>query len=242
MSEQIFYSEGAGNSFFLSFSPSAQFEDLFQKAKDENLNPDGYILSVIKDDGVDFKFYNNDGSRVDFCGNAMRALGLCYQKVSGKSEVLAQTDVGPLYLKILSENKVRAQMPGPQSLDLVSSEFRGVLSGVPHLVFNLDKIGIAYRDKEALRSFCSRVRARDLAGAETYNLTFYKVESEEVLCVTFERGVEDFTLACGSGALSVFFVLGCSKKTLKMPGGRLEVRLSEGKYFMTGPARIIQIF
>jgi len=244
MTDQIFYTEGAGNSFFFTLSDAFGFKELRQKSVDLGVDPDGFIVSKrVSEKVISFEFYNNDGSMVDFCGNALRATGLCYKEISGQTEVTLRTAVGDLKIDVLSKDHVLAQMPLPEVkkdvlIDGLKVPF--IISGVPHLVFDLEKLG--FSDPASIKDYSYKVRAMDLGGAETYNLTYYNKETDPIECVTFERGVEDFTLACGSGALSVFQVLGGENAKLKMPGGLLEIREKKGEIFMLGPAKINAVY
>lgn len=244
MTDQIFYTEGAGNSFFFTLSEAFGFAELRQKSVDLGIDPDGFIVSKrVSSDVISFDFYNKDGSMVDFCGNALRATGLCYKEITGANAVTLKTAVGELRVDVLSKEHVLAQMPLPEvkpSITVEGMEVPFIISGVPHLVFDLDKLG--FTDPDLIKAFSYRVRAMNLGGAETYNLTYYNKNSNPIECVTFERGVEDFTLACGSGALSVFQVLGGDEAKLKMPGGLLEIREKKGEIFMLGPAKINAIY
>jgi len=244
MTDQIFYTEGAGNSFFFTLSNTLGFKDLRQKSVDLGLDPDGYIVSKRVADGViSFDFYNKDASLVDFCGNALRATGLCYKEITGENVVVIKTAVGDLKVDVLSKDHVLAQMPlaeSKESLKIEGLDIPYVLAGVPHLVFDLNKLG--FTDQDSIRAFSNKVRSLRLGGAETYNLTFYNTKKDPAECVTFERGVEDFTLACGSGALSVFQVLGGKDIKLRMPGGLLEIRKKNNEIFMLGPAKINNIY
>lgn len=244
MTDQIFYTEGAGNSFFFTLSDELMFKDLLAYSKEKGVAPDGFIVSKrVTDTLLTFDFYNNDGSSVDFCGNALRAVGICYNKISGIKDFALKTKVGDLRISVKGESLVEAQMPIPEDKGLV--EIKGfdvphILSGVPHLVFDQEKFSLK-ADAE-VRTFCEEVRAMRLGGLETYNLSFYQKGTEPIECVTFERGVEDFTLACGSGALSVAYVVGGSDVSLKMPGGLLRVSQRNNEIFMLGPAKIIKAY
>jgi diaminopimelate epimerase len=244
MTDQIFYTEGAGNSFFFTLSSTIGFQDLRQKSVDLGLDPDGYIVSKRVSEGVlSFDFFNKDGSLVDFCGNALRATGLCYKEITGQSNVTLKTAVGDMKIDVLSKDHVLAQMPLPlpqPSKTVEDMDVPFIMSGVPHLVFDLNVLGVT--DTDSIRQFSLKVRGMDLGGAETYNLTYYNAKTDPIECVTYERGVEDFTEACGSGALSVFQVLGGGDIKLKMPGGLLEIREKKGEIFMLGPAKINAVY
>lgn len=245
MADQIFYTEGAKNTFFLTFSDAFSFKTLKQRALDLGLDPDGYILaSKGSKNDVNFSFYNKDSSLVDFCGNALRATGLCFFDEFGEERVTLKTAVGEMKVEVLGENEVKAQMPAPKDQeDLKVSDLSAkcIVSGVPHLVFDLKEMKLTIEDLDQIRDFCQSVRSMSLGDKrETFNLTFYEVQSSHVNCVTFERGVEDFTKACGSGALSVFRALNEKDSNLKMPGGMLKVFKEKNEYFMEGPASIIK--
>ena len=278
MTDQIFYTEGAKNSFFLTFSKNLGFNDLKLKALDLSLDPDGYVLAPkTSKNEAEFVFYNKNSSLVDFCGNALRATGLCFFDQFGEKKLKLSTAVGEMSVEIVSENVIKAQMPNPNQLGV--EEIEGVkaqyiLSGVPHLVFNLNDLNLNFENKDEIKAFCHRVRSLNLKDKkETFNLTFYKLKEDDtednkeddtekkdgkdselkedgkdkerfVDCVTFERGVEDFTQACGSGALSVYQVfyqaLDKRHSNIKMPGGLLSVYREGGFYYMEGPATIMK--
>ncbi len=245
MIDQIFYTEGAGNKFFFTMSEKLSFLDMVKMANEKGLRPDGFIFSKrVNKTQLTFDFYNNDGSKVDFCGNALRAVGVCYNQISSCRGFYLKTNVGNLKIDVRNKTLVEAQMPVPESKGVVrvdKYEVPCVLSGVLHLVFDESLFGI--KSREEMRGFCGRVRRMDLGEAQAYNLTFYKPSTKDPIhCVTFERGVEDFTLACGSGALSVAQVMGVSGVTLKMPGGLLKVSRRGGEVFMLGSAKIIGIY
>jgi diaminopimelate epimerase len=245
MSDQIFYTEGAKNSFFLTFSTQLGFEDLKAKALDLGLDPDGYILAPkTSENEADFNFYNKDSSLVDFCGNALRATGLCFFDQFGQKSLKLKTAVGPMSVEVLSKEVIKAQMPSPKSYGFLAIEdlkANYILAGVPHLVFSLSEMGLNFEDKAKIKEFCHRVRQMSLGESrETFNLTFYTLEDDLVHCVSFERGVEDFTEACGSGALSAFVALGEKFSNIKMPGGLLNIYKDVETYYMKGPATIIK--
>jgi len=261
MSDQIFYTEGAKNSFFLTFSKSIDFKSLRSKALDLGLDPDGYIVAPKKSQNeADFVFYNKDSSLVDFCGNALRAVGLCFYKQFNEKNLVLNTSVGQMKVEVLSEAQtkaeetaaqIKAQMPVPQNKgvlnlkeDIVKAQY--VLAGVPHLVFNLKDLNMSFLKLSEVKDFCLNVRSLKFKDQrQTFNLSFYEIKDKTVEAVTFERGVEDFTQACGSGALSVYATINkdydeCRYSEFKMPGGCLSIQQEDDMYFMLGPARVIK--
>lgn len=246
MTDQMFYTSGAGNSFLLSFNLNHSFEALRGYALAGGYKPDGYILfEDMNDSYFEWKFLNNDGSEVDFCGNALRAVGVCAKKAYGFDEININTLAGMCEVKMISDNQVKAEMPKPSLRKKVVVDGYGetqlIDAGVPHLVFKTPDLNLDVLKKVALK-----VRGFELEDeAQTLNLSFYMEGSNPVECVTFERGVEDFTLACGSGAMAVAHAHNLDGKNenlkLKMPGGELEVIYEGDKIYMLGSAQIDKV-
>ncbi len=243
MTDQLFYTSAAGNSFLLSFDMNASFEALKGYALAGGYKPDGYILfDDINESYFEWRFLNNDGSEVDFCGNALRAVGVCAKQAFGFDEININTLAGMFEVKALSDNEFKAQMPTPSLRKKIKVEGFGetllVDAGVPHLLLKVGQF-----DQEVLNKSALSIRGLKLEDdAQNYNLTFY-TEGSPVPCVTFERGVEGFTKACGSGALAVAFLKSFEADQkmdvdLKMPGGTLKVNYEGESVFMTGPAQI----
>ena len=104
-----------------------------------------------------------------------------------------------------------------------------VVSGVPHAVLEW----VADFQKEDLKPLAQAMRCNKKFQEEGMNVSYYKIEKDNYLKgITFERGVEDFTLACGTGALSIATAFVRSSKGrhfkevfIDMPGGQLIVDL-----------------
>ena len=121
--------------------------------------------------------------------------------------------------------------------------------GLPHAVVVLDEH--ADMTEEGLRSLGRKLRSsKDFRKGA--NVNFCRVVGkEEVEELTFERGVEDFTLACGTGTGSVVAALAMKglvegKHTkVHVPGGQLIISLERAadgqieKIFLTGPTNIV---
>lgn len=115
--------------------------------------------------------------------------------------------------------------------------------GIPHVVLEIP--GLMIKDKEELRELGKTLRHHEIfpKGA---NVNFYDViDNDNVSVLTYERGVEDFTLACGTGAGSVVAVLTDKKLVsgdhvkVSVPGGELFITVSEDGLFLTGPTAIV---
>ena len=107
------------------------------------------------------------------------------------------------------------------------------------------------QDAVALKEMAREARAHKDLGAAGANVTFFAPEpghEEKIRAVTFERGVEDFTLACGTGAVAAALVWSTQsgKKDIevKMPGGAMTVQFLENdpRPLMTGEAVFVGEF
>ncbi|GIL17224.1 MAG: diaminopimelate epimerase [Oligoflexia bacterium] len=174
-------------------------------------------------------FYNADGSSAEMCGNAARCAMLYYnEKIDKKSRISFETRAGLISVeKIEGTNQVMVQMTKTKFLNpakdvkILGQLVRGALidTGVPHFVIQAEP------DEDIARE----LRKSNEFGPAGANITFIEIAAEsDILAVTFERGVENFTMACGTGAVaaaeSYRFLYPKAKSVLvEMPGGQMEV-------------------
>ena len=199
------------------------------------------LLFVRPEKNFDFAwdFFNSDGSFAEMCGNAARCVTLFYYlKVTQQGELRFLTGAGEISGEVLSADKVRVQMTAiSDSRTMDVSGFHGyyVNTGVPHFV--LEKAPDARLAKQ-LR----QVKDFGPAGA---NITFIQnLRDGFAEAVTFERGVENFTQACGTGAVAAAMYLqekmGQRESIeIQMPGGLLQIEGAKKgqRPFLTGPVR-----
>ncbi len=212
------------------------------------LGADGLVL-IEKSDSQDFKwdFYNSDGSSAEMCGNAARCVGRWIQihhpeKQSSKIETLA----GVIQIEATDKEEFLILMSPiqnasfGQTLKLENGSeviFSFINSGVPHVVIQQNSVA----PSDANRGLAKILRKHPQFGAAGSNVTFYKKSSEsEIEAISFERGVEDFTLACGTGAVAAAFDLYKQTKRgevrVTVPGGKLRVRFLGASPQLIGPA------
>ena len=250
------YMSGAGNDFMvidarglaLDFTVFAQ--DLCKK-----MDCDGF-MAVDSSDIADFKlhFYNADGSRGEMCGNGSRCVAkFAYDHGIAPEHMTIETDAGLLTADRISGSQYRVRLNNPGIVDLHRSGDMAYVElgkpGVPHGVFRFE--GLDWSMRDALRE---RMRAERYADyfPKGANVNYYDfLEADRVRILTFERGVEDFTLACGTGSGSVAAVLWL---TGKLPGGKIAVENPGGtlvfelegtetevtSILMTGPAELVR--
>jgi diaminopimelate epimerase len=171
------------------------------------------------------------------------------------SEMVVQTDAGLVPGTRIDENQYRVKLNNPSILDL---NRKGDIAyaelgnpGVPHAV--AEYAGDLWGDKESLKEQM-RILRYDSAFPKGANVNFYQVMGEdEVRILTFERGVEDFTLACGTGTGSTAAVmwrkglLRGNELTAHNPGGTLKITVGgEGQTVNTilleGPTEIVRVY
>lgn len=246
---------GAQNTFFIAniFEPS--WSQAYSAMSDSDkaslaahlctdfhgFHTDG-LLYLRPENQFDFAwdFYNSDGSHAEMCGNAARcAAFFFYHKVKAQKQMKFLTVAGEITGEVLSPELVRVEMTkisDPKEMSVLGHTGFYINTGVPHFV--LEERPDANTSKQ-LR----KVSDFGTAGA---NITFVENLKQNYLqAVTFERGVEDFTQACGTGAVAAAMYLQSKKMAknsvdVQMPGGILTIEgAGVGKRpFLTGSARI----
>ena len=243
---------GAGNDFILidcleqDLQLSAeQKNDLVQQMCERHFGAgaDGLLfLEKPKAAGINihWDFYNRDGSPAEMCGNAARCVGEYYFNKTGQKKLVLQTLAGIVNVEFVAPGKNKVLLGWPK---FIEHRDGGTLvdSGVPHLVILRKKFSY-----DADRLFCQNLRETLMSENVSCNITLVEKDfSASIRSVTYERGVEDFTLACGTGALASAFVTFLEKKIssvqANLPGGQVQVDLMESssQIALTGPAQIV---
>jgi len=219
---------GSGNDFVLLDDRNGRFsEDLSPGAiqclcrRKSGIGADGIVLIQISDAG-DFKarFFNSDGSEADMCGNGGRcAARFARYMDAAPRHMTVETRAGLLHASILDGGRVRIQMPQPYGLVLDEellvqqrlTRISSVNTGVPHAVLLVDDI-----EAMPVMTLGRSIRYHERFQPLGTNTNFVRVLQPDTLTIrTYERGVEDETLACGTGAVAA--VLVCTKKGTVRP-------------------------
>jgi diaminopimelate epimerase len=208
---------GCGNDFILIDNRTAQLASdpsTFCKhvcRRKLSVGADGLILIESSEDfDFQWQFYNADGSRAEMCGNGARcAARFAYLEGIAGEKMIFLTDAGPIEAQMRGD-QVRIKMTPPSDcrmeVDIDLSVGRRTVSsintGVPHVVLEKDhlaEIDIVPQGREIRRH-------GHFAPAGT-NVNFIQPEDGNRLQVrTYERGVEDETLACGTGCVAAALV------------------------------------
>lgn len=193
-------------------------------------------------------FYNCDGSSAEMCGNATRCFGRWAHRELNLANVELETLPG--LVRIESDEEVVSHLnylrvsfePLAFPIDGVMRNATLVNTGVPHAVVEIDDVKRADQEMGLIRA----LRFHPKAGEKGANVTFLSRTAPDMFStVTFERGVEDFTLSCGTGVLAAAAVglkdSASKRAILHSPGGTLEVEFGEDWKGATlrGPARFL---
>lgn len=254
---QVWHMSGAGNDFMVldARGKSLDFSGL-AKELCAKTHADGF-MAVDDSDAADFRlhFYNSDGSRGEMCGNGSRCVcRFAYERGIAGETMTVQTDAGLVPGRRITESIYRVRLNNPSVLDLQRKQGLAYVElgdpGVPHAVKEIP--GLTWEQREALREQAAALR-HDPKFPKGANVNFYAwIGESAVRVLTFERGVEDYTLACGTGCGSVAAVLWASGKlpggrlTAENRGGTLEYRIHGNEQvdalILDGPTEILQIY
>ena len=205
------------------------------------------------------RFYNADGSLGEMCGNGARCICRYGFETGLAGEVQrVETTAGLVTGHRIDRSNYRIRLNDPSVIELdrrVSVQGREYrLSyvelgdpGLPHAVVPIS--GLRDTDGESLRALGRELRYHP-SFPKGANVNFYEIISpDRVFIRTYERGVEDFTYACGTGTGSTALVLALAgltgtHLTAEMRGGTLYVdtELENGtvkNLWLTGPTNIV---
>ncbi|OGV51009.1 MAG: diaminopimelate epimerase [Lentisphaerae bacterium GWF2_44_16] len=200
---------GAGNDFIvvnLTGNKMEQSPGVIKKLCDRHrgIGADGVIFLSANPDGENVKmdFYNSDGSRAGMCGNGLRCAGLfAYRYMVKKENISFITDAGLLHAEIKGTETLRIDIPvledfTKQEMPDGKTVYRGN-TGVPHAIVVVEDIKAADVFNEG-----RKIRYHALFAPAGTNVNFIALPPEAdapIRIRTYERGVEDETLACGTG-------------------------------------------
>jgi diaminopimelate epimerase len=166
-------------------------------------------LLVIESDPelrVSMRYFNADGSMAELCGNGARCVALyAYREDIAPKEMKFRSPAG-LHWAQVKPDSVKVSMPDPRDIELDlqlkidSKELSGVYlnTGVPHFVLMVSELS-----KIPVSELGERIRYHPKFSPEGANANFVQIlESNGLALRTYERGVEDETLACGTGAVA----------------------------------------
>ena len=219
---QCWHMSGAGNDFMVIDARGLTLD--FEKMAKELCalsGADGF-MAVDHSEKADFKlhFYNSVGSRGEMCGNGSRCIcRFAYDHGIAGETMVVETDAGLVPGKRLSESQYLVKLNNPGIVDLNRKGDIAYVElgtpGVPHAVAEIP--GLAWDRAEELRQLGKSLRY-DPAFPKGANVNFFTWTGDgQVRVMTYERGVEDYTLACGTGCGSTAVTLWLRGR---LPGGK----------------------
>jgi diaminopimelate epimerase len=235
-----------GNDFIVIDNQSLAFDALDKSQWSKlcslktGIGADGVLL-LEKSDKVDFKmrYVNADGGEVEMCGNGARAItAFAHEVLNQKKEIYKSETMNGVYECALDPvYGFRLKMTELYDMDKIklndlnhSMNAKNSLymnTGVPHAVFEIEKI-LDY--PVFTHGKTVRYDARFPKGS---NANFFEVISPKHIRIrTYERGVENETLSCGTGATATALAAAAfynwnDEVVLETLGGKLAVKFSE---------------
>ncbi|MET0943945.1 MAG: diaminopimelate epimerase [Flavobacterium sp.] len=253
MQIEFYKYQGTGNDFVMidnrtNFFPKEDIQ-LIEQLCDRRfgIGADGLIL-LENDSDTDFRmvYYNSDGNESSMCGNGGRCLVAFANQlgVINNQAIFMATD-GLHHASVGNDAIISLQMIDVDEIQKKDS-YTFLNTGSPHHVQIVEDLK-NYNVKDNGAS----IRYGELYGEKGSNVNFVKKIDEDTFSVrTYERGVEDETLACGTGVTAVAIAMNAIGETdktsinLNVEGGKLNVSFDKmgdhfTNVFLTGPAKFV---
>jgi diaminopimelate epimerase len=226
----FFKYNGTGNDFIMIDNRDLHFDasdkDLIETmcTRHFGIGADGLIL-LEKHPDYDFKmvYFNSDGNESSMCGNGGRCIiqfAYDLKIIQNKTSFIAID--GP-HKGLVLENEISLQMQNVNEIQQ-NEKYSELDTGSPHYVAFMKSIP----DQEFV-SLAREIRQNPPYSKDGINVNFAQIENDAIIMRTYERGVEDETLACGTGATAV--AIAAHKKGLifnksipvQVKGGHLKI-------------------
>ena len=249
MSQQsisFFKYQGTGNDFVIPSSATQQLSEkeiTFLCSRKFGIGSDG--LMFISKDGneadLDVVFHNPDGS-LSFCGNGSRcALRYAHHQGWIGSKATFKAFDG-IHQASIEEDKVWIEMFGQSEISAFENGYY-INTGAPHVAVEVEKGTL---ENLELKSEANPIRWHEKFAPIGVNVNYFEVlEPGKIAIRTFEKGVEDETLSCGTGVTACVLVYqhlhsnAGNHVKVKAKGGNLEVKKENNQLFLGGAAQSV---
>lgn len=245
--------QGAGNDFVMIDNRQGHFKPEEQEIarlcdRRFGVGADGLILlQAAKEKEVDFQmvYFNADGRESTMCGNG----GRCVVHFAHALEIFTKKTTF-----VAIDGKHQAEMEGDDEVCLQMQNVSEIQSlneayfldtGSPHHVVFVSDV-----DKVNVRKDGAEIRHSERYAPDGTNVNFAELRGSTLFVRTFERGVEDETLACGTGVTAVALAahfsgrIKSNKVAVQARGGKLSVSFKEESktykdLWLKGPAKMV---
>jgi len=249
----FFKYQGAGNDFILIDNRSGGFdrnnESLVHQLCDRRfgIGADGLmLLQAVENYDFEMVYYNADGKEGTMCGNGGRCIVAFARDLGIITHKTAFLAVDGEHIADITADQVNLGMIDVHQVDRDADAF--VLNtGSPHYVTevtNLQEFNV-YQEGYAIRNNATYGKAGGI------NVNFIEAEGQGYFLRTFERGVEDETYACGTGATAAAMAVALSRDLtgaieipIRVVGGQLSIAFNRQgnnftEVFLKGPATYV---
>jgi len=253
---------GAGNDFVLidnrvdKITSPAQLRKLACEMCDRKfgVGADGLlVLENSKSADLKMRIFNADGSQAQMCGNGVRCFAFYFSSAElkkKKSSLVLETLAGKVKAHVNGDN-IRINLTQPKDLKLgISLKVRGRIikvnfidTGVPHAVIFVE--GLEQID---VKNLGREIRYHNYFAPAGTNVNFVEVINFDTIKVrTYERGVEDETLACGTGVAAAALITALTagaeaEKVNPLRNGIPQCRISNGVNAHTAGGEVLKVY
>jgi diaminopimelate epimerase len=209
-------------------------------------------LIVLSPSGTDYKwtFFNSDGSGAEMCGNAARCATHFLLNLGHQGPLKINTETGYFVgvqgrqrsITVSYEIEFSEKMGEKEKSEREVADQKGffVNTGVPHFLIEDREENPHFwlsQVYEKRKNLSKKIRSHTSFGSKGTNVTWFSRGEKELFVNTFERGVEDFTLSCGTGAVAAALITGTH--TINTRGGKLFVTWQNQRITLEGPVRTV---
>ncbi|MBN1494039.1 MAG: diaminopimelate epimerase [Candidatus Omnitrophica bacterium] len=188
------------------------------------------VLEPSKKNDIKMRIFNADGSEAEMCGNGARCAALFCNRVLKFDQTFSMETLAGTIDAVIEKGSVKVKLPDPTDFrDLSPIE---VQDGIFYFYFLNTSVPHAVIFEEFLEDISVPVIGREIRHHEHFepegtNVNFVRVIDQKTIEIrTYERGVEDETLACGTGATASAIVSALINKckspvSVKTKGGEV---------------------
>lgn len=247
---------GSGNDFILIDNRSGNFlisRHLISQLCHPHygIGADGLMLiEEGKDCDFEMKYFNSDGRIGSMCGNG----GRCAVKFAEKRAIVSRSERSIKFMAydgmheaiMIADNLIKISMLPVNSIEKKEGVYI-LNSGSPHYVKFVDDVALIDVVNEG-----RKIRNGESFQSAGINVNFVSVKNDAIYIRTYERGVEDETLSCGTGTVAAALAFGVRQNKMRLqqyeihtPGGVLKVyfnRISEHSFddvWLEGPVSFV---